>query len=75
MAEKKLEKKKTIGCVFGLLQLVCLMPLWYVLLYHALLGANVPAFVWWIYYTYVPLGFVLRGAQTIASALFDVEDG
>ncbi len=54
---KKVEKMKA-RTISGLITIFCLLPIWFYLVYIMLSAANPDRLVWFLYYVYVPLGFI-----------------
>ena len=47
------------GCLIYILHLIVTLPIWYYLLYHILKCVEATQLMWFLYWVYVPVGFVL----------------
>lgn len=57
---------KMLGCMFGMVGIVVLLPLWYLMMYAVLDSAQVPTWCWVVFWIHVPLNIVWQlGAKFI----------
>ena len=63
--------KAKAGCVLGILGLCITLPMWYWLLYQILLRVGASETMWFVYYVYVPFGFVIGVATKIVESIFE----
>jgi len=61
-------ESKMIGCVFGMVGIVVLLPLWYLMMYTILDMVQVPTWCWVVFWTYAPLNIMWQlGSKFIES--------
>jgi hypothetical protein len=54
-----MKAKQYIGCAMSIITLCISMPIWYWLLYQILTRVGATDLMWFLYWVYVPVGFVM----------------
>lgn len=62
---------KTVKVILGILTVFVHLPVWWFLIYSILKAINPDRLVWFLFYTYVPLGFLLAIIGVITDKAFE----
>ena len=62
---------KTIRVILGILTVFIHLPIWWFIIYSILKAINPDRLIWFLFYTYIPLGLFLSVFQVIADKAFE----
>jgi len=73
MAELKSDTAKAAGCIFGIVTILVMFPLWIALLYGLLEASSAPQWCWVIFYVYLPISFAMQIARQLIETVVDLK--
>lgn len=65
------EKARTFGCVFGIIRLVILTPIWFYIWWSVLKMISAPEMLFYLFWTYVPISFILSLVEVVVKELLE----
>ena len=68
-SDKEFKVSTMIGCLFGMLSLFLVAPMWYAMLFGILQSIDAKPWMWVIYFIYVPSGIVVSSLEKIYKAM------
>ena len=63
--------KTKATCLLGLISIFMTAPIWYYLLYRILQYVQADSLMWFLFWAYVPIGFVVSILTSVTTSLFE----